>query len=94
MKIRLLHCILLLAALLPFHQPTFAAAPMWSQATVMDGAGDDWGQGIAALSDGSVAVTGWFEDTVRFGSNLLLSAGMHDIFVARFARDEIGRAHV
>jgi hypothetical protein len=87
MKIRLLHCILLLAALLPFHQPTFAAAPMWSQATVMDGAGDDWGQGIAALSDGSVAVTGWFEDTVRFGSNLLLSAGMHDIFVARFARD-------
>jgi len=48
------------------------------------------GEGVAALSDGSSVVTGYFGDTATFGSGeagetQLTSAGSFDIFVARYA---------
>ena len=46
----------------------------WAWATKADGTGDNSGQGISALHDGSSIVTGYFEDTATFGSTTLTSA--------------------
>ena len=46
----------------------------WAWATKADGTGDNSGQGISALPDGSSIVTGYFEDTATFGSTTLTSA--------------------
>ncbi len=48
------------------------------------------GYGITTLSDDSTVVTGWFDGSVTFGEGetnetVLVSDGMDDIFVARFA---------
>jgi uncharacterized delta-60 repeat protein len=54
------------------------------------GASDyDCGAGITTLSDDSIVVTGWFENTVTFGEGdpnqtVLTSAGEYDIFIARY----------
>ena len=50
----------------------------------------DIGRSITALSDDSIIVTGWFEDSATFGlsepsETILISAGKEDIFIARFA---------
>jgi hypothetical protein len=42
------------------------------------------GQGIAVDGSGNVTVTGWFMGSVDFGGGSLTSAGLDDIFVARF----------
>lgn len=56
------------------------------------GTGSDYAYGIAALSDDSVAVTGFFVGTVVFGQGdptqtTLVSAGGGDAFVARYNSD-------
>jgi len=58
------------------------------------GKGDDYGNGIAALADGSALVTGWFGDVAcswsatfgagEAGETTLTPAGQHDIFIARY----------
>lgn len=45
--------------------------------------GPDVGRGIAALSDGSAIVTGYFQGSATFGSSTVVSAGARDVFVAR-----------
>ena len=54
------------------------------------GIGWDEGYGIGVLSDGSALVTGRFNDTATFGPGepgevSLVSAGLHDIFVAKYS---------
>jgi uncharacterized delta-60 repeat protein len=56
------------------------------------GASQDYGRDVAVLTDGSIAVVGWFEGTATFGQGesnetLLTSAGNWDIFVARYYSD-------
>lgn len=56
------------------------------------GSGFDRGLDIAALSDGSVVVAGYFEQTATFGAGepgetVLSSAGSKDAFLARFDED-------
>jgi hypothetical protein len=55
---------------------------LWSQ-----GFGDEFEQtvnGMAMECTGSIVVTGYFEGTVDFGGGVLTSAGMNDIFLAKF----------
>jgi hypothetical protein len=57
--------------------------------SLLDG---DAGMGIAALGDGSVMVTGYFEGTATFGQGdinetSLVSAGNYDLFVAKYSSD-------
>jgi PKD repeat protein len=48
--------------------------------------GNDRGYGIAADTNGNVAITGSFSNTIDFGGGPLTSAnGMTDVFVARFS---------
>jgi len=54
----------------------------WLWATKAGGTGIDRGEAIGALSDGSVIVTGHFNDTATFGSTDV-SADGYDIFVAK-----------
>ncbi|TET39215.1 MAG: hypothetical protein E3J72_00810, partial [Planctomycetota bacterium] len=57
------------------------------------GESSDIGQSIAALSDGSAIVTGYFRDTATFGNasegneTILSSAGIADIFIAKYNPD-------
>jgi len=56
------------------------------------GAGDETGQGISVLTNGSCLVTGSFAGTATFGpgetnATSLTSAGGYDVFVARFNPD-------
>jgi FlgD Ig-like domain len=46
--------------------------------------GDDEGFGLAADAAGNTYVTGMFEGMVTFGSTTLTSAGLSDIFVAKY----------
>ena len=46
--------------------------------------GNDEGAGIA-VAGGSVAVTGFFNDTMNFGDGDLISGGSFDIFVAKLS---------
>jgi uncharacterized protein with PIN domain len=58
-------------------------AHLWSQRF-----GDtnyDLGYGLAADGSGNVLVTGFFQGTVNFGGGALTSAGLSDIFVAKFS---------
>ena len=59
----------------------------WAWATKAGGTGDDYGQGVSALPDGSSIVTGWFADTATFGSTTLTSAGSADVFTAKMNAD-------
>jgi len=54
------------------------------------GAAGDFGVGIDSTSDGSVVITGYFTSSAVFGAGgpnetTLQSAGMNDIFIARFS---------
>ncbi len=56
------------------------------------GAGSEYGEGVAALPDGSCVVTGRFEKEARFGAweandTTLDSEGKEDVFLARYDRD-------
>ena len=56
------------------------------------GVDNDYGQGIAVLSDGSAVVAGLFRETATFGAGeagetVLTSAGGQDGFVARYGAD-------
>lgn len=51
------------------------------------GAGDDSGWNIAVDAQGNSYITGVFSQTATFGTNVLTSAGQHDIFVAMLDRD-------
>lgn len=55
----------------------------WQWAVKVGGAAADAGIGIAADPDGNCYVTGYFSDTVTFGTTTLSSAGGYDIFVAK-----------
>ncbi|MFT4312410.1 MAG: hypothetical protein ACMXYF_04215 [Candidatus Woesearchaeota archaeon] len=59
----------------------------WVWATTAGGSGDVEGRGITILSDNSAVMTGYFEGTVTFGSNEIISQGGGDIFVARIDSD-------
>jgi deoxycytidylate deaminase len=50
-------------------------------------ASDQYACAVAADASGNVIVTGWFDGTVDFGGGALTSAGVSDIFVAKFAAD-------
>lgn len=61
-------------------------------ATAAGGTSQDGGEAVAALSDGSVVVTGGFYDQATFGAGesgetTLVSAWSNDIFVARYNND-------
>jgi len=49
------------------------------------GSGYDWGTSIAVDAVGSAYVTGYFEETVAFGSTSLTSSGDYDIFIAKLS---------
>lgn len=55
---------------------------VWAQRA--GGSGDDRATALAVSADGDVYVTGWFNGTVTFGLQQLVSAGGRDIFVARY----------
>ncbi|MFZ4756464.1 MAG: hypothetical protein ACOYL4_10720, partial [Miltoncostaeaceae bacterium] len=58
-----------------------------SWATQAGGTGDDVGQSVSALPDGSSIVTGRFDGTATFGSTTLTSAGSYDVFTAKMNAD-------
>ena len=49
------------------------------------GSGNDDGQSVATLDDGSSIVTGYFDGTATFGSTTLTSSGDKDIFIAKLS---------
>ncbi|HXJ80395.1 MAG TPA: PKD domain-containing protein [Candidatus Methylomirabilis sp.] len=53
----------------------------------MGGASDDNGLGLAVDQSGNVILTGTFQGTVSFGGNSFTSAGLTDMFVAKYASD-------
>jgi hypothetical protein len=50
----------------------------------MGGSGYDYGNKVAIAPDGSVYVTGYFQNTSDFGSFNLTSAGGQDLFLAKY----------
>ena len=60
-----------------------AQAPQWLWAVGAGGTGGDAGESIEIDSQGNQYVTGYFSDTVTFGSQTLSSNGDLDIFVAK-----------
>ncbi len=70
--------------------PPPAGSLVWAKSAV--GGYSDYGASLAALSDGSVVVTGWFQAVATFGpgesnQTALISSGGEDIFVARYGPD-------
>ena len=70
--------------LVVFAVPSWAAGPvhLWSQR--FGGASFESGYGVAMDAAGNVVVTGYFAGTVDFGGGPLVSAGVNDIFVAKY----------
>ncbi len=56
---------------------------IWQWAQKAGGTGDDRGYGIAVDSNGNAYITGFFSDTSYFGTTLLTSQGISDVFVAK-----------
>lgn len=76
-------CLLILSAALSLS----AQAPEWLWAESAGGTEYDMGWGISLDASGNSYVTGWFTDSVSFGSTTLTSAGTSDIFVAKMDPD-------
>jgi len=57
--------------------------PVWSRR--MGGTGNDGVTGIAVDRSGNAFVTGYFQNAVDFGGGALSSAGLNDIFVAKYS---------
>ena len=57
--------------------------PVWSRR--MGGTGNDGVTGIALDRSGNAFVTGYFQNAVDFGGGALSSAGLNDIFVAKYS---------
>lgn len=51
------------------------------------GNGNDFGEGISSLPDGSSIVTGYFHGTATFGNITLTSSGSSDVFIAKLNAD-------
>jgi hypothetical protein len=60
---------------------TSAGAHRWS--TAFGGTASDAGTGIAVDGGGGLYVTGYFQNTVLFGSELVTSAGRNDVFLLK-----------
>ncbi len=60
-----------------------AAVPSYAWATQAGGPGDDSGQGVSALPDGSSIITGQFNGIATFGNTILTSDGSDDSFTAK-----------
>lgn len=61
-----------------------AQVPVFDWAVKAGGSGDDFSRGIAIDAAGNTYVTGAFSGTASFGNTNLISAGGHDIFLAKF----------
>ena len=55
----------------------------WLWASRAGSSGNDNGNGLAALPDGSSIITGSFRNVARFGTSSVTSAGSEDVFVAK-----------
>src|SRR5439155_3523626 len=64
---------------------TAAGDHVWSKH--LGGTGDDLAMGVDVDGTGNVVVTGGFTGAVNFGGGVLTSAGMSDIFVAKYGAD-------
>ena len=53
-------------------------------AKFIGGSAEDAGNGVAVTSSGDVVVAGYFQGTANFGGGSITSAGLSDIFVARY----------
>ncbi len=60
-----------------------AGVPSYAWATQSSGAGDDSGQGVSVLPDGSSIITGQFNGIAAFGTTILTSDGSDDVFTAK-----------
>ncbi|UCG51024.1 MAG: T9SS type A sorting domain-containing protein [Candidatus Latescibacterota bacterium] len=58
---------------------------IWSQS--FGSTDDQWTTGVAVDDSGNVVIAGSFRNIVDFGGGLLVSAGLLDIFVAKFDRN-------
>ena len=59
----------------------------WAWATRAGGTGNDFGESISALPDGSSIVTGSFRATPAFGHRILSNQGVDDAFTAKMNAD-------
>jgi hypothetical protein len=59
----------------------------WTWARRGGGTGGDHAAAVAALPDGSVVLTGWFEGTASFGTTTLTATGGDDLVAARLSPD-------
>ncbi len=64
-----------------------AGVPSYAWATQNGGPGDDSGQGVSALPDGSSIITGQFNGIATFGTTILTSDGSDDSFTAKVNAD-------
>ena len=69
------------AQILPGQAPDF----LWAQNN--GGNGYDGAADLTVDIDGNVIVTGYFDSTITFGSNVLTSAGSYDIYIAKYSPD-------
>jgi hypothetical protein len=62
---------------------------IWQWAVSTGGSQEDEGNGVTVDSSGSAFITGYFTETVTFGSTTLTSSGKDDIFVAKISSSGI-----
>ena len=60
-------------------------APIWVKQFATGAAGDAWASDIALDASANVFVTGAFDESAQFGSQMLVSEGGRDIFVAKLS---------
>src|SRR5262245_35460102 len=58
---------------------------LWSKR--FGGAGNDTCRDVAVAPGGDIVLTGHFGDTIDFGGDVLTTAGLQDLFLAKFAAD-------
>jgi len=77
--------VIALAAALPVDTADAAPSRVWAHK--VGGTGSDTARSMTPLADGSALVTGYFRNTIAFGSTSLTSAGGDDVFVAKLDED-------